>query len=496
MKINSILLMLSLVACGACTDFLEESDPSNFTQENYFQSAEQARSIVNAIYADFRYAADNDYGGNPYLMTDFMTGLSGTRVGQNQNINKVRMCINDSDNSYSESWWNYPYRAIANANLAITHIPNIEMDATEKSKCLGEAYFLRAYNYLNLVRLFGSVPLVLVPVDASSPELYPQQASVESIYAQIVNDLQEAEKSSLPWTDSSGRVTMAAIKSVLAQVYMTMAGYPLQAGSEYYELAAAKAKEVIDSGACSLFTSYDDLHSEAMENQKEHILMIQYKSSVVANGFQTVYLPYNLDISYYSTEDGGIYALDEFIDTYEEGDKRTEEKAFYYTKYTSNTDRTKEVNFGSYYIYKFFDTDANLNTAQSSLNYPLLRYADILLLYAEAANEAEGRPSMDAYNCVNEIRQRAGLQLLSGLSQSQFREAVWKERYHELAYENKIWFDMARTRKVLNLKTGAFDDYVGHQFTYGPILQEKDLLFPIPTSEINSNENLNQNLGY
>ena len=95
-----------------------------------------------------------------------------------------------------------------------------------------------------------------------------------------------------------------------------MAGYPLQAGSEYYELAAAKAKEVIDSGACSLFTSYDDLHSEAMENQKEHILMIQYKSSVVANGFQTVYLPYNLDISYYSTEDGGIYALDEFIDTY------------------------------------------------------------------------------------------------------------------------------------------------------------------------------------
>ena len=83
MKINSILLMLSLVACGACTDFLEESDPSNFTQENYFQSAEQARSIVNAIYADFRYAADNDYGGNPYLMTDFMTGLSGTRVGQN-----------------------------------------------------------------------------------------------------------------------------------------------------------------------------------------------------------------------------------------------------------------------------------------------------------------------------------------------------------------------------------------------------------------------------
>lgn len=496
MKIDSILLALSLTVCCSCTSFLDESNPSNFTQENYFKSAEHAHSIVNAIYADFRYSASGDYGGNPYFMTDFMTGLAGTRVGQNIHINKIRMCINDSDNEYSKSWWNYPYRAIANANLAITYIPDIEMDATEKSKCLGEAYFLRAYNYFNMVRLFGSIPLILVPVNASSPELYPEQASVESIYAQIVSDLQEAEKSSLPWTDTSGRVTMAAIKSVLAQVYMTMAGYPLQKGMEYYKLAAEKAKEVIDSGTCGLFASYDDLHNEATENQKEHLLMIQYQSSVVENGLQYLYLPYNLDISYYSTETGTIYALDEFIATYEKGDKRVEEGEFYYTKFTSNADRSKEVDFGVHHIFKFFDMDAHLNTAKSSLNYPLLRYADILLLYAEAANEVEGEPSAKAYECINEIRQRAELKPLSGLSQDQFREAVWKERYHELAFENKIWFDMARTRKVLNLSTGGFDDYVGHKFTYGPVLGEKELLFPIPTSEMNNNKNLVQNTGY
>lgn len=496
MKRGFYILALALLACSGCTDFLEESNPSNFTQENYFRTAEQARSIVNSIYADFRLSAGGDYGGNPYFMTDFMTGLAGTRVGQNLNINKVRMCINDSDNEYSKAWWNYPYRAIANANLAITHIPNIEMDATEKSKCLGEAYFLRAYNYFNMVRLFGAIPLILVPVDASSPELYPEQSSVETIYEQIVRDLQEAEKSSLPWEDTSGRVTMAAVKSVLAQVYMTMAGFPLQKGAEYYALASQKSQEVIDSGYYDLFASYDDLHSEAMENQREHLLMIQYKTGVVENGFQELYLPYNLDISYYSTETGGIYALDEFISTYEKGDKRVEEQQFYYTKYTLNTDRSKEVDFGAYFIYKFFDKDANLNTAKSGLNYPLLRYADILLLYAEASNESEGSPSPKAYECLNKVRQRAGLEPLSNLSQVQFREAVWKERYHELAFENKLWFDMARTRKVFNLTSGGFDDFVGHVFTYGPTLGEKELLFPIPTSEMNNNKNLIQNKGY
>lgn len=484
------------MAYCSCSDFLEESNPSNFTQENYFKDAEHARSVVNSIYADFRYSAGGDYGGNPYFMTDFLTGLAGTRVGQNQQINKVRMCINDADNEYSKSWWNYPYRAIANANLAITYIPNIQMDETERSKCLGEAYFLRAYNYFNMVRLFGNIPLVLKPINASSPELYPVQSTVEDVYEQIVKDLQEAEKSSLPWTDLSGRVTMATVKSVLATVYMTMAGYPLQKGTDYYALASAKAKEVMDSGKYSLFTSYDDLHNVAMENQGEHLLMIQYKAGVVENNMQYLYLPYNLDISYYSTETGSIYALDEFIETYEEGDKRMNEGAFYYTKFTSNADRSKEIDFGSYYIFKFFDMDAHLNTAKSSLNYPLLRYADILLLYAEAANEAEGAPSETAYAAVNAIRNRAGLSPLENMSKEKFREAVWKERYHELAFENKIWFDMVRTRKVLNLSTGNFDDFVGHKFTYGPTLGEKELLFPIPTSEMNNNKNLTQNEGY
>ena len=496
MKTKYALLILSLVLGCSCTDFLDESNPSNFTQQNYFKTAEHARSVVNSIYADLRYSANGDYGGNPYFMTDFLTGLAGTKVSQNVNINNIRLVVNNSDNEYSKSWWNYAYRAIANANLAITYIPGIEMDKSTKSKCLGEAYFLRAYNYFNLVRLFGSIPLVLVPVDASSPELYPQQASTEEVYNSILSDLKQAEESDLGWTDETGRVTKATEKSLLASVYLTMAGYPMEKGREYYALAASKAKEVIDNGSYKLFSSYSDLHNIEMENKGEHLFMIQYQSGIVENPFQSLLLPYNMDVSYYSTETGSVYALDEFISTYEEGDKRTEEGEFYYTQFTSNANREEMVKFGGYYIYKFFDMDAHLNTAKSSLNYPLLRYADVLLMYAEAQNEAEGGPSATAYACVNQIRQRANLKGLSGLSQEDFRYAVWKERYHELAFENKIWFDMARTRKTLNLTTSKFDNYVGHKFTYGPTLSERELLFPIPTNEIKNNKNLKQNDGY
>jgi hypothetical protein len=124
-----------------------------------------------------------------------------------------------------------------------------------------------------------------------------------------------------------------------------------------------------------------------------------------------------------------------------------------------------------------------------------MRYAEVLLIYSEAANEANG-PTPEAYEAVNQIRRRAELPELSGLSQQQFREAVWKEKWHELSYENKTWFDMARLRKAFNVTTGNFEDFVGHQFSYGPTLQERELLFPIPTAEIRNNEKLTQNPGY
>jgi hypothetical protein len=129
------------------------------------------------------------------------------------------------------------------------------------------------------------------------------------------------------------------------------------------------------------------------------------------------------------------------------------------------------------------------------LNWSIIRYADVLLLYAEAMNEVAG-PSANVYEAVNAIRKRAELAPLAGLSKDQLREAIWKERWHELCYENITWFDMVRLRKAFNVSTKKFENYVGHKFSYGPVVTERELLFPKPTAEIRNNSKLIQNKGY
>ncbi|GAB3988521.1 RagB/SusD family nutrient uptake outer membrane protein [Spirosoma daeguense] len=489
-------LCTTLLLSGAsCSNFLEEGDPSNFTVENYFTKPEHATSAVNSIYDNLKTTTGGGFNGAPWMMLEFATGLANTELGQAVNSIFVRNLTNNSDNTYGRTYWVSCYKGIGNANLAIAKIPGITMDATAKNKSLGEARFLRAWYYYNLVRIFGKVPLVTEPVGLTSENLYAEQATEEAVYNLIVADLLEAEKSGLPYLDKTGRVSLGAIKSLLADVYMTMAGYPLQKGAEYFKKAAEKANEVITSNQYSLFTTYDDLHDPSKKNTGENIFMVQFLANIQPSGWQTSIIPYNQGISAYSDQTGAIFANKEFVESYEKGDKRAEEKQFYYRTYTLKDNRSRTIDLGGYYIYKHFDIAAQLTTTSSDLNWPLLRYADVLLIYAEAANEVSG-PSADAYEAVNKIRRRANLPNLTGLTKDQLREAVWKERWYELSFENITWFDMVRLRKAFNVTTKAFDNYVGHKFSYGPILKERELLFPIPTSEIRNNNKLKQNPGY
>lgn len=487
--------MLSLFGATGCSDFLDESDPSNFTEENYFTQPAHARSSVNAIYTPLREPMNSGFGGGAWMMPEFGTGLAGTDLGQAVNSYFIKDLRNTSDNGYGQTYWTQYYKGIAGANLSLAKIPGIPMDAAEMKKVLGEAYFLRAFYYFQLVQMFGNIPLVTEPVNLQSDQLRPSAATPEAIYNQIVEDLKAAEVSGLPMTENSGKVTLGAVKSLLAKVYLTMAGFPLQKGAAYYDLAAKKAEEVIDSKQFKLFSTYDDLHNPAKKNIEENIFMIQYKTQLIPSNWQVSIIPYNKNISAYSDETGGIYATGDFVKSFETGDLRTKEKQFFFTKFTNESDRNKVVDLGGYFIYKHFDNVAQTSSANSDLNWPVIRYADVLLMYAEAANEVGG-PSAKAYEAVNAIRTRAELPALAGLTKDTFRESVWKERWHELCFENITWFDMARLRKAFNVKTNKFDNYVGHTFSYGPILTERELLFPIPTTEIRNNTNLDQNKGY
>jgi hypothetical protein len=306
-------------------------------------------------------------------------------------------------------------------------------------------------------------------------------------------------------TDGSGLASQAAVKSLLSQVYLTMAGSPLNKGSEYYQKAAAKAKEVIDHANANpsqigLFSSYDDLHNPAKENTVEHLFMIQYAVGVANANYQSYFLPNNTNITA-SGEVGTTVPTAAFLASYEPGDRRTQEKGFYFKDYFLGGGSGEPTTLNRFYIYKHFDTPANgapppglPGSGNSGLNYPLIRYAEVLLIYAEAQNESGGGPNADAYAALKAIRDRAGLVTpdLGTFNQATFREAVWRERWHELAYEGITWFDMVRLRKVYDAANNTFVDFAGATLN-GAALQEKHLLLPLPAADFRNNPNLAPN---
>lgn len=489
--------LLILFLASSCSDFLEEEDNSNFTEDNFFQTEEQADAAINNLYAQLRFVSDGSgtYGESPFMMLEFPTGLATTEVAQSEFNNGLRNLNTNSENNHFLVWWENSYEAIANANLAIENIPEIEnMSDDKKNNLIGQAKFMRAFHYYNLVRLFGDIPLIVEPLDANSDLLYPGQSPQADIYELIVTDLTEAEEAGLPLTDNTGRASEGAVKSLLASVYLTMAGHPLEAGDDYYKKAADKAKEVIDDGGYELFDDYDKLHDPNFSNSGEFIFQNNYLAGAnITSGLTAWLLPNSKKISQFSDEYGVIVPTRPFINSHENGDKRTQEKEFYYSEYPKIDNPSEIVHFSTPYIYKYFDEDAVLNTAQSELNWTFMRYAEVLLIYAEAGLEAYG-PTDEVLKAVNQIRRRAEL---PDFDTSVTKEDIWTEKFHELAFENKYWFDMIRRRKALNVETGKWENFTDHQFTYGPSLSEKYLLFAIPQREIDNNkDNLEQNPGW
>ncbi|WP_285010800.1 RagB/SusD family nutrient uptake outer membrane protein [Pedobacter faecalis] len=496
--IGTMAAVALVLLANGCKKFLDEQDPSNLAPGTYYTLPEHAEAAIAAAYAQTRFIGNGAgiFVVN-YSMLEVVTGTAKTETGQNSDLNNIAGLTYNGDNLMVRNWWNGLYNVIAQTNLVFDKVPGIPlMDETRRKQVLGEAAFLRAWAYFYLVQLFGDVPLVLTSQTIESPDFYPSRTAAEQVYAQIVADLTQAEQAGLSWQDQSGRVSMGAAKSLLAKVYLTMAGYPLNK-TENYALAASKALDVIQNGGYDLFETYDELHSRATENRKEFIWQIQYLSSIAGNPLQQILLPSFKDVSAYSDEMGSTVPVQQFYDSFEAGDRRAADRqGFFYTSYYDGGDGPlKELN--APYIYKHFDVPAHgtLNvagTAQSDLNFTQLRYADILLVYAEAQNRADGAPNDIAYTALNDIRERADLDELSGLGQDQFEEAVWRERWHELCYENITWFDMVRLRKAYNPVSDSFEEFEGHRFPANPtiVLQRRNLLFPLPTAEMRNNPNL------
>lgn len=508
---KALLCGTVLLGPVGCSDFLDEQPPSNLTADSFYQIPDHAEAGLASVYADARFIGNGAgiFSSN-WQMLEAMTGTSTTETAQNSDLNNLYSLSHDGNTGHIVNWWNGTYRLIANANQVLDRVPAITpMDEAQKKKILGEARFLRAWAYFMAVRLWGDIPLITTPQTATSENFRPARAPQEEVYKLIVDDLIAAEAAIPNWTDVSGRVNLAAVKTQLAKVYLTMAGFPLNKGASHYKLAADKALEVItyantNPAAINLFTNYEDVHRESTENRLEHLFMLQYNALVASNPMDNFYgnfKPINFNGP---TGTGSSIPTLDFYNSYEAGDRRTkDQEGYFYTTYFTNGTGAR-FNLGRPYVFKHFNRTSNgtegvPGTRQNNLNVPIIRFAETLLIFAEAQNEVGG-PTQATYDALKRIRDRAQLTTpaLGTYNQASFREAVWRERWYEFCYEQITWFDMVRLRKVFNEKTKGFDDFVGHvNLSTNKALEAKHLLLPLPRQEMLNNPNLKtQNPGY
>ncbi len=499
-----------MLAATGCTKFLAEEAPSNLAETNFYTLPDHATAALNAAYADLRFIG-NDAGifSSNWQLLEALTGNATTETAQNSDLNNLYGLIHDGNTAHVVNYWNGLYRVIAQTNQVLDKVPGITMDEAAKKKILGEARFLRAWAYFNAVRLWGDVPLITKPQTINSEDFRPARASSEQVYNLIIEDLTFAEGAGLPWMDVSGHVNLAAVKTQLSKVYLTMAGFPLRKGATHYKLAADKAFEVItyanaNPGTINLFATYGEVHLESLKNRTEHLFMLQYNTVVAANPLDNYY-PNFKPVTYNGPSGTGSTVPEiNFYRSYETGDLRAKDReGYFYTTYFTNGNGA-QFDLGAPYVFKHFNVTANgtqgvAGTRQNNLNVPQIRYAETLLIYAEAQNEL-GAPTQAAYDALKKIRDRAKLTTpaLGTFSQNSFREAVWRERWYELSYEGIIWYDMVRLRKVFNVSTKGFDEFVGHvNLSSNRPLQAKHLLLPLGRQEMLNNPNLRpQNPGY
>jgi len=500
--IYKISWVISLaILFSSCEDFLKEEPKTFLSPDFYFTSEDQIKAAVNGIYTflDNRFDGDIGPGTQNYLIFEYLPGY-GDRPASSGNIdlNQAITLTIAEDNLYVERIWETNYKAIENCNSVIEGIEKAgaEVIANDKKNILlGEVYFLRGYHYFNLVRLFGEVPLKLTSTKNLS-DVVSELSSIDAVYSQIEKDLLKADSlmANNVWQSVEGRVAKGTVKSLLSEVYLTMAGYPLQKGAAYFEKAYNKAKEVVDSKQYYLFSNYAALREPANENSGEFIWMIQRHEQYEGSPVHTNMLPYpepEKPISTNHVNGGALAPAQAFYDSYTPGDLRVAEQGYYYTQHEA-LDKSGIVNLDRPYIYKFWDSRA-AETGKSGANYPLIRYADVLLILAEAKAQMDGGSTndVDAIDAYWAVRGRANP--AEGKPALISANDVLKERFWELAFEGHTWFDMLRTRKAFNVITGQIVDLIGYEAPAHPEghkFEEDDLLFPYPLREKRLNPNL------
>lgn len=461
-----IVALLSLINLSSCSDFLNLTPISDASSANYYKNASDIESALSGCYASLQ--GNNLYGQKLIALTELRSDNiedinPGANAGMYYFIDKFTLT---SGNDVIRAVWKELYNLIYRCNNILAH-SQVVTDATLRAQYEGETLFLRSWAYFNIVQLWGDAPLILDPITAQEAVKYGR-TPISEIYGTLETDLKHViDNKMLPevQTDENlGRATLAAASALLGKCYLTQKKWS-EAASTLDNLISTQSSQY------GLLENVEDVFSVDNEMNKEILFAVRWSKTLVGLG-QSSYNDYFKD---------GKTSVDIHLkEAYEETDARR--ALIEYQRVDANNN----------VLAKYYDT---FDTSTSTVGYdiPLLRWADVLLMAAEAHNEVayDGTENGKAMTYLNAVRNRAGASAYTSAklsNQSSFRDAVLLERRLELPFEMHRWFDMVRT-----------DRAIADMAKIGQTITKDDYLYPIPKTEVdivNDPNRFPQNPGY
>jgi hypothetical protein len=487
MKFNKILpasaALFMLVA--SCSKQLQEKPESLLSTTNFYKTKADAVAAVDAIYNPLR----NEYGGTEWggqftAAEDYSYG-TGIYAAIGQYV------LTSSDIGRTDASWRNFYRSIRNANLVLKYVPPILMTDAERNAILGEARFLRALAYRNLVRSWGAVPLRTDPTE-NVEQVHMKRTPVAEVNAFIIEDLKFAE-TNLPNSQSMiGRPTKWSAKVFLADFYLY---------NEKWQEARDKADEVIKANIYSLVpvtkpSDFENIFGPTVQTHTEDVFSFKYSR---ANGGSQIAQQYAMPNSAYSENGYSSFYGVPTMPLLRDWDKN--DLRYQFDVYTSYPNRSGAITPTSADRPLMFGKFKDAGFAPSHGNdFPIYRYPDALFIYAEADNQVSGGPTVLALERLNMVHRRAygysatapspvDFTIATAPTAQAFRDLVLRERAYEFLAEHKRWFDLVRTKTYKQVIKEA----------KGIDVPDKFLLFPIPQAEIDNNDEIaagDQNPGY
>ena len=498
--------LFTLLPLTGCAD-LDQSSISSIDKDNFYQNESDIKVALNGIYQTLTDGGMNaPWNDELIFLNDLQSEYARRGTANSAAITEIGNFAITPTNDFVKTAWLYRYTAINRANILIDKVSgNQQLADNVRNNYVRSAKFLRGLYYFDLVRLFGDVPLV---VHDGEGEGEPR-TSKDLVYEQIVADLTEAEQITADFPKLSSEASSQAASGLLSKVYITWAQtdseYSKAHQSELYQKAIEAANKVITSGKYQLVEKFIDNWSLDKKEGPELIFTVEHKFGVNRNitghcVFSTGFTNEKLPV---------IAAINNNL--YYEFDAHDQRRDASVTLRLYDPATGKDFDFERLRFRKYIDT---LYMANESAPYisgqntssSVLRYAEVLLVKAEAENELNG-PTATAYEALNAIRRRAywdpytnsqnqpadGTPVeLSGLSKEQFRKAIQDERYREFVTEGNRWFDLKRWHilvKTIKEKVPA-DDLKYKNIT------TRNYYLPVPEDQIVLNPNLEQNWGY